>query len=156
MHRFIPAWLATVTSPSRMAEEPVRHHARQAGASKYGISRTFRVLIDLLAVHFFLRFGTRPGHFFGGIGLGVLAVGTLMLGYMGLLKLLGQSIGTRPMLSLGFFLVLGGVQLLTTGVLAELLMRVYYDVGRARPYQVRGAAAPPEDSKVDPDTGWHV
>jgi glycosyltransferase involved in cell wall biosynthesis len=154
MHRFIPAWLATVTSPSRMAEEPVRHHARRAGESKYGISRTFRVLLDLLVVHFFLRFGTRPGHFFGGIGLGVLFVGGLMLGYLGVLKLLGESIGTRPMLSLGFFLVLGGVQLLTTGVLAELVMRVYYDVGRARPYRVRGTELPNDDTRAD--AGWHV
>jgi glycosyltransferase involved in cell wall biosynthesis len=153
MHRFIPAWLATVTSPSRLAEEPVGHHARRAGESKYGITRTFRVLIDLLAVHFFLRFGSRPGHFFGGIGLGVLSVGLLMLGYMGVLKLMGYSIGTRPMLSLGFFLVLGGVQLLTTGVLAELLMRVYFDVGRARPYQLRGGQAD-VGGGAPPDPGW--
>lgn len=151
MHRFIPAWLATVTSPSRMAEEPVRHHARRAGTSKYGITRTFRVLLDLLVVHFFLRFGTRPGHFFGGIGLIVLFIGSLMLGYMGVLKLTGHEIGTRPMLSLGFFLVLGGVQLLTTGVLAELLMRVYFDVGRARPYRVRGGG--PSDTPNE--EGWH-
>ena len=153
MHRFIPAWLATVTSPSRMAEEPVQHHARRAGASKYGISRTFRVLIDLLAVHFFLRFGTRPGHFFGGIGLVVMAIGGLMLGYMGVLKAMGESVGTRPMLSLGFFLVLGGVQLLTTGVLAELVMRVYYDVGQARPYRLRGREQAAED--IAPEAGWH-
>ncbi|GAB3667864.1 glycosyltransferase family 2 protein [Ramlibacter alkalitolerans] len=155
MHRFIPAWLATVTSPSRMAEEPVRHHARRAGSSKYGISRTFRVLIDLLAIHFFLRFGTRPGHFFGGIGLGVLFVGSLMLAYMGVLKLTGHEIGTRPMLSLGFFLVLGGVQLLTTGVLAELLMRVYFDVGRARPYRVRAGEGSETPGEAPAEAGWH-
>ncbi|HET8748298.1 MAG TPA: glycosyltransferase family 2 protein [Ramlibacter sp.] len=151
MHRFIPAWLATVTSPSRMAEEPVRHHARHAGHSKYGLTRTFRVLLDLLAVHFFLRFGTRPGHFFGGIGLVVMFVGSVMLAYLGYLKLMGHSIGTRPMLSLGFFLVLGGVQLLTTGVLAELLMRVYFDAGRAKPYRIRGGE--PADSVVPAPAG---
>lgn len=150
MHRFIPAWLATVTSPSRMAEEPVRHYARQAGVSKYGISRTFRVMVDLLAVHFFLRFGSRPGHFFGGLGLGVGAVGLLMLTYLGVVKLLGGSIGTRPLLTLGFFLVMGGLQLLTTGVLAELLMRVYFSGDHARPYRLRGEETP------EPDRGWHV
>jgi glycosyltransferase involved in cell wall biosynthesis len=149
MHRFIPAWLATVTSPSRMAEEAVNHRARQAGTSKYGITRTFRVLVDLLAVHFFLRFGSRPGHFFGGIGLTVSAIGGAMLAYLGVLKLLGESIGTRPMLSLGFFLLLGGLQFLTTGVLAELLMRIYFGGDHARPYRVRGAQAP------GPDSGWH-
>ena len=150
MHRFIPAWLATVTSPSRMAEEKVHHRARQAGVSKYGISRTFRVIVDLLAVHFFLRFGSRPGHFFGGLGLSVFAIGSLMLMYLAVLKLLGESVGGRPLLALGFFLVMGGVQLISTGVLAELLMRVYYDGGHARPYHTQQGAAPA------PDDGWHV
>ena len=153
MHRFIPAWLATVTSPSRMAEEPVRHHPRHAGRSKYGIGRSYRVLLDLLAVHFFLRFGSRPGHFFGGIGLVVSFVGMLMLGYLGMLKLQGHDIGTRPLLALGFFLLLGGVQLLTTGILSELLMRVYYDVGRARPYRVREGRT--QARPLPDDAGWH-
>ncbi|WBY02963.1 glycosyltransferase family 2 protein [Ramlibacter tataouinensis] len=151
MHRFIPAWLSTVTSPSRMAEEPVQHHPRRAGQSKYGLGRTVRVLLDLLAMHFFLRFGTRPGHFFGGIGLLVLLAGAALLGYMAVLKAMGESIGTRPLLLLGFFLVLGGVQLLTTGVLSELLMRVYYGGGPARPYQLRAPSPDPAESEA----GWH-
>jgi glycosyltransferase involved in cell wall biosynthesis len=151
MHRFIPAWLATVTSPSRMAEEPVEHHPRLAGQSKYGISRTFRVVVDLLAVHFFLRFGSRPGHFFGGIGLVTGLLGLVILGYLGVLKVMGESIGTRPLLALSFFLVLGGLQFLTTGVLAELLMRVYFaGDDHARPYRVRGGGP------TDPEAGWHV
>ena len=151
MHRFIPAWLATVTSPSRMAEEPVQHHPRRAGQSKYGLGRTVRVLLDLLAMHFFLRFGTRPGHFFGGIGLLVMLAGAAMLGYLAVLKAMGESIGTRPLLALGFFLVLGGVQLLTTGVLSELLMRVYYGGGHARPYHLRGPSPDPAEGEA----GWH-
>jgi glycosyltransferase involved in cell wall biosynthesis len=150
MHRFIPAWLATVTSPSRMAEEPVRHHERLSGQSKYGLGRTVRVLLDLLAMTFFLRFGSRPGHFFGGIGLLMLAVSSVMLGYLAVLKIMGQSIGNRPMLSLGFFLAVGGIQLLTSGVLAEILVRVYFDGGQAKPYHLRGHAAPA------PDEAWHV
>lgn len=134
MHRFIPAWLATVTSPTRMAEVPVSHHARTAGESKYGISRTFRVLVDLLAVYFFLNFGARPGHFFGTVGLGMGAVGTAILGYLGVLKLLGESVGGRPLLILGFFMVIAGLQFLCTGVLAELLIRIYYEGGHARQY----------------------
>jgi glycosyltransferase involved in cell wall biosynthesis len=153
MHRFIPAWLATVTSPGRMAEEPVLHHARVAGVSKVGPGRSARVLLDLLSVHFFLRFGTRPGHFFGGIGLVVSLVGFLMLGYLTVLKMIGESVGTRPLLFLGFFLVGAGVQLLTTGVLAELLMRVYYDVGRARPYRLRQEEA--ERDEAPTEAGWH-
>jgi len=149
MHRFIPAWLATVTSPDRMAEEPVRHHARRMGESKYGISRTFRVIVDLLSMHYFLRFGTRPGHFFGGFGLILSALGGLMLAYLGALKLLGESVGGRPLLWLGFFSVLAGVQMLTTGVLAEILMRSYFDQSGARSYHLKqpDARAPRE--------GWH-
>jgi glycosyltransferase involved in cell wall biosynthesis len=149
MHRFIPAWLASVTSPERMAEEPVRHHRRRHGESKYGLSRTFRVLVDLLAVHYFLRFGTRPGHFFGGIGLAVGSAGLAMLGYLAALKLAGESVGGRPLLSLGFFCLMGGLQFLTTGVLAELLMRVYYEGRHAQPYH---AAARRE---LAADEGWH-
>ena len=125
MHRFIPAWLATVTSPARMDEVPVNHRARVAGVSKYGLSRTFRVITDLLAMHFFLNYGTRPGHFFGGIGLATGGIGGLILAWMAVLKfVLGQSIGSRPLLTLGFFLVIAGLQLLLTGVLAELLIRI--------------------------------
>jgi glycosyltransferase involved in cell wall biosynthesis len=149
MHRFIPAWLATVTSPDRMAEEPVTHHGRARGQSKYGLSRTFRVLVDLVSVVFFLRFRARPGHFFGGLGLGVLAVGTGILGYLFALKLAGESIGGRPLLALGFFCVLGGLQFLTTGVLAELLVRIYFEARHAHPYHA--APEPP----LAPDDGWH-
>lgn len=149
MHRFIPAWLATVTSPARMAEEPVRHHARRLGQSKYGISRTFRVIVDLLAMHFFLRFGSRPGHFFGGIGLGIMSLGGLILTYLGVLKLLGQDVGGRPLLWVGFFGVLAGLQFLTTGVLAEIMMRVYFDEGRAQQYHVMPQSSPSDDA------AWH-
>jgi glycosyltransferase involved in cell wall biosynthesis len=150
MHRFMPAWLATVTAPERMAEEPVNHRARRAGVSKYGLSRTFRVMTDLLAMHFFLNFGSRPGHFFGGVGLAVTSVGAAILLWLGWLKLQGESIGTRPMLALGFFLVIGGLQFLTTGVVAELLIRIYYDRGRAAPYHLRPARqSPPPASR-----GW--
>jgi glycosyltransferase involved in cell wall biosynthesis len=149
MHRFIPAWLATVTSPERMAEVPVRHYGRARGASKYGISRTFRVVVDLLAVYFFLRFRARPGHFFGVLGLGVSSVGIAILLYMLGLKIAGESIGGRPLLLLGFFFVMGGIQLLTTGVLAEIVIRVYFDGRLAKSYQASERAAPP------PEAGWH-
>lgn len=150
MHRFIPAWLATVTSPQRMDEVPVNHRARVAGTSKYGLSRTFRVITDLLAMHFFLNYGTRPGHFFGGIGLATGSIGGLILAWMGALKLMGQSVGGRPALALGFFLVIAGLQLLLTGVVAELLIRIYYDGRHAQPYH-HGDKAGPGDAAA-----WHT
>jgi glycosyltransferase involved in cell wall biosynthesis len=149
MHRFIPGWLATVTSPDRMAEVPVRHRSRERGTSKYGISRTFRVIVDLLAVYFFLRFRARPGHFFGVLGLSVLAVGMAILAYLLGLKIAGESIGGRPLLLLGFFFVMGGIQLVTTGVLAEIVIRVYFDGRLAKSYHSVDAAALPADA------GWH-
>jgi len=151
MHRFIPAWLSTVTSPSRMAEEPVSHQARQFGESKYGISRTVRVLVDLLSIYYFLRFGARPGHFFGTIGLMVGAVGMAILGYLGLLKLSGEVVGGRPLLWLGFFCAIAGLQFLTTGVLAEILARVYFDSGQARTYHTLDDSRP-----ADENASWHV
>ena len=150
MHRFIPAWLATVTSPDRMAEEPVAHWPRTQGRSKYGISRTFRVLVDLLSIHFFLRFGSRPGHFFGGIGLTLTALGAGVLGYLAVLKLMGESIGTRPLLGLGFIVTIAGLQFLTTGVLSEMLVRVYFDGTHAKPYHLWPA---PE---LKDEEGWRA
>lgn len=150
MHRFIPAWMATVTSPARMAEEPVSHHARTRGESKYGISRTLRVVLDLLSVNFFLRFAGRPGHFFGGVGLGVTMIGGLILTYLAALKLSGEAIGGRPLLWLGFFCVLGGLQFLTTGVIAELLIRIYYNRGDIAPYHTN------QSEPLANDQAWHT
>ena len=145
MHRFIPAWMATITSPRRISEEVVNHHARIHGESKYGISRTFRVILDLISVFFFMRFRARPGHFFGGVGLGFGAIGTLILMYMGVLKMLGESIGTRPLLMVGFFALIMGVQFILTGVLAETLSRIDYQSGAASLYQVRHPEIPNDD-----------
>ncbi len=128
MHRFIPVWVAGVTSPARIGETPVSHRARALGRSKYGLSRTFRVLLDLLAAFFFLRYRARPGHFFGAIGLVLGALGTLVMGYLGLLKFgYGEDIGHRPLLFVGILLCIASIQLLTTGVLAELLSRTFFE-----------------------------
>lgn len=140
MHRFIPAWVASVTDPRRIDELPVNHRARTHGEAKYGISRTTRVILDLLAVLFFMRFARRPGHFFGGIGLVLGAMGGLALGYLALLKIFtGASIGGRPLLFTGILLALAGVQFVTTGVLAEMLART----SKRQSYPVR--------SQVDSD-----
>ncbi len=140
MHRFIPAWFAASTSPKRISEEVVSHRPRVAGKSKYGISRTSRVLLDLLSVHFFMRYWTRPGHFFGSIGLALGGVGSLILTYLAWVKFgLGQDIGTRPLLLVGVVLVISSLQFITTGVVAELLTRTYFESSRVKPYVVRTA-----------------
>ena len=124
MHRFIPLWVANLTHPSRIAEIPVNHRARVAGTSKYGISRTPRVILDLLAAWFFLRFRERPGHFFGVTGLITGGLGGAALVYLLVLKLFGMDIGNRPLLITGVLLALVGLQLITTGLVAEMLTRL--------------------------------
>jgi glycosyltransferase involved in cell wall biosynthesis len=124
MHRFTSAWVASVTDPARIGEMAVNHRARTVGDSKYGLSRTTRVILDLLVVLFYMRFSRRPGHFFGSIGLGLGAVGGLILSYLFVIKVfLGEDIGGRPLLFVGILLAIAGVQLVTTGVLAEILTR---------------------------------
>jgi glycosyltransferase involved in cell wall biosynthesis len=128
MHRFIPVWVAGVTDPRRIGETEVHHEARQFGRSKYGISRTFRVLLDLLAAFFFLRYRARPGHFFGSIGILFGMVGSAVMGYLGVAKFaLGEDIGQRPLLFIGILLLVASIQFLTTGVLAELLSRTFFE-----------------------------
>jgi glycosyltransferase involved in cell wall biosynthesis len=138
MHRFIPAWVAGVVPSSRIGEMPVTHHARQHGTSKYGISRTFRVILDLLSVLFFMRYKARPGHFFGSIGLAAGGLSALILFYLFVDKFVfGNDIGTRPMLIVGVMLFLSSVQLITTGILAEMMARLYTGENDTPPYIVR-------------------
>ncbi len=138
MHRFIPAWVAGVVPSSRIGEMPVTHHARQHGASKYGISRTFRVILDLLSVLFFMRYKARPGHFFGSMGLAAGAISVLILFYLAVSKFLfGNDIGGRPMLIVGVMMFLSSVQLITTGILAEMMARIYSGENDTPPYIVR-------------------
>lgn len=136
LHRFLPA-LAFIEG-ARIAELPVRHHARQFGRSKYGLWRTFRVLMDLLTIWFMKKFLTRPMHVFGLLGLVAMLLGIVLGGYLTFVKLaLGQSIGNRPLLILAVVLLLTGVQLFSVGLLAELLMRTYHE-SQGRPiYRVR-------------------
>lgn len=135
MHRFIPVWVAANTSPARIKEEVVNHHARQYGESKYGLSRAYRVLLDLMFVYFFLRFRARPGHFFGHIGLFMGAVGGLILVYLaGLKLLLREDIGDRPLLLLGVLLVVVSMQFFTTGIMSEMMARTYYESSGSKPY----------------------
>jgi len=138
MHRFIPAWVAGVVPSSRIGEMPVTHHARQHGVSKYGISRTFRVILDLLSVMFFMRFKARPGHFFGSLGLGLGAISALILFYLFIDKfIMGNDIGTRPLFLIGVMLFLSFVQMITTGIIAEMIARTYYREDSALSYIVR-------------------
>lgn len=136
LHRFLPA-LAFIEG-ARISEVQVGHHARRFGESKYGIDRTFRVLMDLLTVWFMKRFLTRPMHVFGSAGLVAMAVGLLLtLALVAEKLLLGAEIGDRPLLLVALISVVAGVQLFCFGLLAELQMRTYHE-SQGRPiYRVR-------------------
>ncbi|NJL99374.1 MAG: glycosyltransferase family 2 protein [Synechococcaceae cyanobacterium SM2_3_2] len=159
LHRFLPA-LAYIEG-ARIAEIPVTHHARQFGQSKYGLGRTFRVLMDLITIAFFQTFLTKPMHVFGLWGAVALVLGSGLGGYLVFLKLvLNQSIGDRPLLILAVLLVLAGIQLFCFGLLAELVMRTYHE-SQGRPiYRVReviqGSPSLPQHNSqpgIPPQTG---
>jgi glycosyltransferase involved in cell wall biosynthesis len=119
LHRFIPV-LAHYRG-YRVAELPVNHRPREHGRSRYGMERYVRGFLDLLTVTFMGRYRHRPLHLFGGVGLLLGAIGTIVLVYLTVLKLMGEAIGHRPLLTLGVLLVVVGVQLLSLGLVSELI-----------------------------------
>lgn len=135
LHRFIPI-LVNLTG-AKMIEVPVRHHARAFGVSKYGIGRTFRVISDLLLMSFFLKYRQKPMHLFGSLALGTGLLGGAILSYLFVLKLLGESIGTRPLFYVGIVLVIAAIQFVTAGFISELLMRTYFESRGKTPYSIR-------------------
>ncbi|MEM9527696.1 MAG: glycosyltransferase family 2 protein [Bacteroidota bacterium] len=135
LHRFISV-LASLEG-ARITQIPVRHHARQFGKSKYGLGRTFKVISDLLLMLFFKRYLQRPMHLFAQLGLGLFSVGALINGYLLVLKIMGQDVWGRPLLILGAMLLLAGIQLITVGIIVEVLMRTYYESQNKRPYRIR-------------------
>ena len=138
MHRFIPAWMATKIPPSKIKEVVVTHHPRVAGISKYGISRTYRVFVDLISVFFFMKFFSKPGHFFGLIGIFLSIIGSLILFYLASLKIFyGLDIGDRPLLLAGTLLVVVGVQFISLGVIGEILSRTYFASSKEKSYFIR-------------------
>jgi hypothetical protein len=126
LHRFVP--VLAHWKRFRVGEIVVEHHARRHGVSKFGGSRFFRGLVDLSTVVFLMKYERRPAHFFGGIGGVTLLAGMAVSGYLAVLKAMGQAIGHRPLLSLGVLLIVVGVQILATGMIAELMIHMRSDV----------------------------
>jgi glycosyltransferase involved in cell wall biosynthesis len=136
MHRFIPALAEEIGA--RIAEVPVNHRARIYGKSKYGISRTIRVVLDLLTVKFLLGYSKRPIHFFGTFGLLTSLTGCATLAFITYQRFFEhQPMGNRPLLSLGIMLMIIGLQFLVFGLLAEVLARTYYESQSKPTYFVR-------------------
>ncbi len=145
MHRFLPALAKPVGA--KVTELPVKHHPRMYGKSKYGISRTFKVILDLFLVKFMLDYRTKPLRVFGGTGLILFTIGSLILLYLVFVKLfMGEDIGNRPLLIFGTLLVLSGIQLISTGIVAELITRTYYESQNKRPYLIKEVVSSEDNS----------
>lgn len=136
LHRYIPALIA-LEGATRITQVDVNHRSREFGNSKYNLSRTTRVMSDLILMVFFKKYLQRPMHFFGSIGIVTLAIGMLINFYLLILKVLGNDIWGKPILLLGILMVLGGIQFITTGIIAELQMRTYYESQNKKPYRVK-------------------
>jgi hypothetical protein len=136
MHRFIPA-VASLFG-ARIVELPVNHRARQFGASKYGIGRTLRVVLDLITVRFIQSYLGRPMQVFGLAGLGCLSLGFATCGWLAVEKIaFGARLADRPLLLLGVLLIVVGLQLLSLGLVADVVSRTYFESQGKRPYNVR-------------------
>ncbi|MEN3033417.1 MAG: glycosyltransferase family 2 protein [Aquificaceae bacterium] len=150
LHRFLPA--LGVRLGAKITEVPVKHHPRLYGRSKYGIGRTIRVLLDIFLVKFLNEYISKPMYVFGSFGAILFFIGSLSIAYLIFIKLfLNQDIGDRPLLLMGIMCVLAGIQLLSTGILAELLVRIYYSIKSQRPYYIDQLVnfslnEPPEDT----------
>jgi hypothetical protein len=122
LHRYIP--VLAVWNGFRVGELDVEHHERRHGTSKFGRARFWRGFLDLVTVKFLTTYTARPFHLFGGIGFVIGLVGSLLLAWMGVSKILGHDIGTRPALQLGVLLVVVAVQMLSLGLLGELMVNL--------------------------------
>lgn len=135
LHRLISVLAAL--EGARIAQVDVKHHPRIHGQSKYGLSRTLKVMSDLTLLMFFKKYSQKPMHFFGSWGLVIFGSGVAINIYMLILKILGNDIWGKPLLLLGILLVLVGFQLITIGIISEILMRTYYESQNKRPFSIR-------------------
>ncbi len=146
MHRFIPA-IASGMGIS-ITEIKVNHRPRRFGASKYGITRTLRVILDLMTVKFLLSYATRPLHVFGTLGFVASSIGFFMALYMTIQRhFFGISLANRPLLLLAVLLIFIGIQFITIGLLAELVVRTYHESQRKPIYYVRKVLGHPDQEK---------
>jgi glycosyltransferase involved in cell wall biosynthesis len=136
MHRFIT--LLAFLEGAQIKQVPVKHHARHAGVSKYGLERVFKVVADMMLLLFIRKYFQRPIHLFGILGVLLIMLGILINFYLLIVKLgMGEDIGNRPLLIFGMMFILGGIQLFTIGIVMELLIRTYYESQSKRPYRIK-------------------
>lgn len=135
MHRFLPAIAKGLGA--KITEVPVKHHPRLYGKSKYGISRTIRVILDIFLVKFLNDYINKPLYAFGAVGFSLFGIGFLLGLYLSFIKFIkGESIGERPLLFLTVLLIISGIQFISTGIIAEIIIRTYYESKGERPYKI--------------------
>jgi glycosyltransferase involved in cell wall biosynthesis len=136
MHRYIPAiasWMGV-----KVAEIPVTHHSRKFGKSKYGISRTIRVILDIITIKFLLSYSQRPIQVFGLVGLFSGTIGFITTGYLIIMRIFfNQGLADRPLFILSIFMIFVGIQLITMGLLAEITMRIYHEAQDKPTYVIK-------------------
>lgn len=135
LHRFIPV-LAKLQG-ARITQVDVKHHARIHGKSKYGINRTFKVMSDLVLMVFMRKYMQKPMHLFGPIGFISVGLGAAINIYLLILKIMGHDIWGKPLLILGLILLLGGIQFITIGIIADINTRTYFESQQKKTYNVR-------------------
>ena len=135
LHRFIPV-LAKMQG-ARITQVDVKHHARIHGSSKYGINRTFKVMSDLVLMVFMRKYLQKPKHLFGPIGFISIGIGAAINIYLLILKIMGHDIWGKPLLILGLILLLGGIQFITIGIIADINTRTYFESQNKKTYNVR-------------------
>ncbi|WP_047414816.1 glycosyltransferase family 2 protein [Cellulophaga sp. Hel_I_12] len=135
MHRFIT--LLAFLEGAQIKQVPVKHHARHAGVSKYGLERVFKVVADMMLLLFIRKYIQRPIHLFGIFGVLLIMLGIVINMYLLVVKLMGEDIGNRPLLIFGLMFILAGIQLFTIGIVMELLIRTYYESQQKRPYRIK-------------------
>ena len=137
MHRFIAIF--AINEGAKVEQIPVNHRARVAGESKYGLSRTFKVIADLMLMRFTNTYAQKPMHFLGPIGAGSFVIGTLLMAYLLVLKIMGEDIWGRPLIFAALLFLLGGFQLIMTGITLDLLMKTNYESQQKKIYKVRNS-----------------
>jgi glycosyltransferase involved in cell wall biosynthesis len=135
LHRFIPV-LAKLQG-AKITQVDVKHHPRIHGKSKYGLNRTFKVMSDLVLMVFMRKYMQKPMHLFGPIGFVSFGIGVAINIYLLVLKLMGNDIGGKPLLILGLILLLGGIQFITIGIVADINVRTYFESQNKKTYTVR-------------------
>ena len=136
MHRFIT--LLAHLEGAQIKQVPVKHHARNAGVSKYGLERVFKVVADMMLLLFIRKYFQRPIHLFGIFGFLMILLGVGINIYLLIVKYgFGEDIGTRPLLIFGLMFILAGIQVFTIGIVMELLIRTYYESQKKRPYRIK-------------------